>query len=208
MYERVMSRAGALALVGVFAALVGLLALAGGSAAAVPGCGAFGAQGDAQDAFLEAGGSPSRNAGEMDPDGDGVACEGLPAPFKGYATIGYNRKKQFFYGIATMPAGAGGGEAPCLYGNKNFPEASRRVNIYRVRSGDDKPMLGRYRAGAEAKPELAKLIWKAERSNPIPGRYYVVFDERVPLNPFGRNECPSFSSQPTALPRPRPGPRR
>ncbi|HZO05435.1 MAG TPA: hypothetical protein VFB52_03545 [Solirubrobacterales bacterium] len=171
-------------------------------AAAVPGCGAFEAQGDAQDAFMEAGGSPARNAGKMDPDGDGVACEALGAPFKGYATIGYNRKKQFFYGIVKMPAALDGGESPCLYGNKNYPDASRRFNIYKVRTDGDKPLLGRYKAGTQADPAAGTLIWKVERADLVQARYYVAFDERVPLTPYGRNECPGFSSVPTLLPRP------
>jgi hypothetical protein len=189
-------------LAGVIAIVVGLLALTGHSTAAVPGCEAFAAQGDAQDAFLEAGGSPARNAGGMDPDGDGVACEDLPAPYKGYATIGYNRKRQFFYGVVTMPVPPGG-RASCLYGNKNFPNSSRRLNVYKVRSDGDKPLLGRYKAGAEAQPETGKLIWKVERPGLIPARYYVSFDEKVRTSPYGRNPCPGFSSQPTLLPRPR-----
>jgi len=138
----------------------------------------------------------------MDPDRDGVACEELPAPFKGYATIGYNRKRQFIYGVVTMPV-APGGEASCLYGNKNFPDSSRRLNVFKVRSDGDKPLLGRYKAGAEARPEAGRLIWKVERPITIPARYYVSFDEKVRTSPYGRNPCPGFSSQPTLLPRPR-----
>jgi len=194
-------RRGALAL--VVGAVGAVLALgASGGAAAVPGCGAFEAQADAQDEFVALGGSPARDVGGMDGDGDGVACEGLGAPFKGYATIGYHRGKGFFYGQVTMPAAPAGGEAPCLYGNKNFPDASRRLNVYKVRADGDMPLLGRYKAGAEANPELGKLIWKVERANLIRGEYYVAFDERVRLSPYGRNECPGFSSRPTLLPRP------
>lgn len=90
MFDRTRMRVAGAALAVLAGAVVMGFGAAGG-AAAVPGCEAFGAQGDAQDAFIEAGGSPARNAGSMDPDGDGVACEDLPAPFKGYATIGYHR---------------------------------------------------------------------------------------------------------------------
>jgi hypothetical protein len=202
MFDRATTRAGLATLTGVVAAVVGLLVLAGGSSAAAPGCGAFAAQGDAQEAFLEAGGSPVRNAGSMDPDGDGVACEDLPAPYKGYATIGYNRKRQFLYGVVTMPVPPGG-QASCLYGNKNFPDSSRRLNVFKVRSDGDKPLLGRYKAGAEAQPETGKLIWKVERPGLVAAKYYVSFDEKVRTSPYGRNPCPGFSSQPTLLPRPR-----
>src|SRR5262245_39816650 len=102
MFDSARRKIGAAALASAIAAVVAAFAGVGSGAAAVPGCGAFKAQGDAQDAFMEAGGSPARNVGKMDPDGDGVACEALGAPFKGYATIGYNRKKQFFYGVVKM----------------------------------------------------------------------------------------------------------
>jgi hypothetical protein len=203
MFERTTIRLRAATLASVVAAAVALLALAGGSTAAVPGCGAFAAQADAQDAFLEAGGDPGRNVGGMDPDRDGVACEDLPAPFKGYATIGYNRKRQFLYGIVTMPMPPAGGEAPCLYGNKNYPDSSRRLNVFKIRSDGDKPLLGRYKAGAQADPAAGKLVWKVERPNLIPARYYVSFDEKIRTSPYGRNPCPGFSSRPTLLPRPR-----
>ncbi len=179
------------------------LGVAGSGAAAVPSCGAYKAQGDAQDAFLEAGGDPGRNVGGMDPDGDGVACEDLPAPYKGYATIGYNRKRQFLYGIVTMPVPPAGGEAPCLYGNKNYPDSSRRLNVFKIRTDGDKPLLGRYKAGAQADPARGTLVWKVERPNLILAHYYVAFDEKVRTSPYGRNPCPGFSSRPTLLPRPR-----
>lgn len=185
-------------------AITGLFALAGSGSAAAPGCGAFKAQGDAQDEFLERGGGPGRNVGGMDADRDGVACEGLPAPYKGYATIGYNRKKGFFFGTATMPtrASAEAGFA-CLYGNRHFDDAARKVNVFRVTSSGDKPLLGEYRGAAEARPESGRLLWKAEKAKPLPGLYYATFEERIPTTPYGRNECPAFSSQPAQLPRPR-----
>lgn len=202
MFEGIPNRLGAAVLAGA----VGALALAfgaAGSGAAVPGCGAFKAQGDAQDAFLEAGGRPGRNAGRMDPDRDGVACEHLPAPYKGYATIGYHRKRQFLYGVVTMPVPPGGGEAACLYGNTHYPDSARLFNVYKVRSGGDKPLLGPYKAGAQADPATGKLVWKVERPNLIAARYYVSFEEKVRTSPYGRNACPGFGSRPTLLPRPR-----
>lgn len=202
MFDLVRNRAGVSAVAGVAGAAVLAFGVAASGAAAVPGCEAYKAQGDAQDAFLEAGGDPGSNLGGMDPDGDGVACEELPAPFKGYATIGYNRKREFIYGVVTMPIPPDG-QATCMYGNKNFPDSSRRLNVYKVRSNGDKPLLGRYKAGAEAQPEVGRLIWKVDRPLTIPAKYYVSFDEKVRMSPYGRNPCPGFSSRPTLLPRPR-----
>jgi hypothetical protein len=204
MFDRAGTKAGALALTMLVGA-VGLLAFAaGGGAAAVPGCTSYGSQGAAQDEFLELGGSPARNPGNLDHDGDGVACEGLSGPYKGYATIGYNREKQFFYGVATMPpSGTGESGFPCMYGNRRFPDAPRRVDIYRVTPQGDKPLLGEFKGKAEARLERGQLLWKAPKGNPPFGRYYVSFEPRVPLNAYGANECPSFSSRPTLLPRPR-----
>src|SRR5690349_7781655 len=113
MFERARSRIGMLGVAAGLGSVVLALTAASSGAAAVPGCGAFKAQGDAQDAFLGAGGDPGRNVGGMDPDRDGVACEELAAPYKGFATIGYNRKRAFLYGVATMPMPPGGGVAPC-----------------------------------------------------------------------------------------------
>lgn len=203
MFGQARSKLGAVALVGVVGIVFAVGAGASG-AAAVPGCGAFKAQGDAQDAFMAAGGSPARNAGKMDPDRDGVACERLGGPFKGYATIGYNRKKQFFYGIVTMPAALDGGEAPCLYGNKSYPDSSRRLNIFKVRPQGDKALLSRYGAvGAQADPAAGKLVWKVDRRNLPRARYYVSFEERIRTTPSAPTECPGFDSRPTLLPAPK-----
>jgi hypothetical protein len=203
MFDSARIKVGALALMG-FSWTLAMLALGGSGIAAAPGCGAFKAQGDAQDSFLEHGGSPRRDVGRMDPDGDGVACEGLPAPYKGYATIGYNRKREFFYGTATMPVGADGRPGyPCLYGNRHFHRAARKVNIFRVTPKGDVPLIGEYRGAVEALPGSGRLIWKAEKENLEPGRYYAAFEERIRTTPYGRNECPGFSSKPALLPRPR-----
>jgi hypothetical protein len=190
---------GGAALVGSVAVLLMLAPAAGG--AALPGCGKFTAQADAQDAFLAAGGKPGRNLGRMDGDRDGVACEELPGPFKGYATIGFHRAKGFFYGVVTMPMPSGGAAA-CLLGDRHDPDVPRRLNVFRVHPDGDKPLLA-YGAGTQALPEQGRLQWKIERRGPPLGRYYAAFEERVRLGPYGRNECPGFSSRPTAFPRPR-----
>ncbi len=195
-------KAGALALAGIACALC-LLGFASSGAAAVPGCGSFPAQADAQDAFIELGGKPRHPVGKLDPDRDGVACEGLRAPYKGYATIGYNREKQFFYGVATMPRRSGGPGFRCMFGNRRFPDAPRKVDIFKVTPQGDKRLLAEFKGKAEAQPNTGRLFWKAERPNPPFGRYYVAFEARVPATPYGRNECPAFTSQPTLLPRPR-----
>jgi len=204
MFERPGTRTRALGLVGLLGA-ASLLALTGSGGAAGPGCASFGNQADAQDAFLELGGSPRRQVGKLDPDRDGVACEGLPGPYKGYATIGYNRKKQFFYGTATMPPSAGGGEFPCLRGDRHSDETPRKVHIFRITPSGDEPLSDEYAGKAEARPDSGRLLWKAERILPEPGRYYAAFEERIRVNPYGPNACPGFSSQPTLLPRPKRG---
>ncbi len=195
----------ALGLAGLLGA-ASLLALAGNGAAAVPGCPSFGSQSEAQDAFVELGGSPRDHVGKLDSDHDGVACEGLSGPYKGYATIGYNREKQFFYGTATMPRGSGKGGVHCLYGDRRGGNSPRKVHVFRITSSGDKPLLGDGYAGkAEALSASGRLLWKAEKAVPVAGRYYASFEERIRLTPYGRSECPSFSSQPTLLPRPRRG---
>ena len=42
------------------------------------GCGRFADRAEAQRWFERSGGGPGRNAGNMDGDGDGKVCEGLP----------------------------------------------------------------------------------------------------------------------------------
>ncbi len=172
-----------------------LLLLLGTAAAAEPiaarGCASFHSQAEAQEYFRLQGGSPSRGVGNLDPDHDGVACEGLGAPYAGYATLGYNRAKRFFYGTVAMPPVAGGGFA-CLKGDSHFPGDPRRFNIYRERPGPDKRLFGEYGRGAEVLPS-GRLAWRADGSL-VPGRYYVLFEERSPSTPYGPPECPSFRS--------------
>jgi hypothetical protein len=177
------------------------LAAAAGAVTPVPGCASFASQAGAQDYFGRYGGSPSHAVGSLDPDRDGIACEGLGGPYKAYATIGYNRKGRFFYGVASMPPAAKGEEEfPCLYGNRHFPDGPRRLNVYKVQPGDDKPIFGVL--AAEARPSSGRLLWKAERDAVTPGLYYAAFEERIPLKPHGANQCPGFRSAELALPQP------
>ena len=187
-------------------AAVGLLPWTpGGSApAASLSCVSFAAQADAQASFATRGGTPVRPVGDLDPDRDGIACEGLPAPYAGYATLGYNRKGGFLYGVASMPAAPDGEERfPCLRGNGKGPEGPRRLSVYRVDPGGDRRILGAI--GAEARPESGHLVWKVDRATLVPGIYYVAFREAIPLTPYGRSKCPTFRSRQVRLPAPRPG---
>jgi hypothetical protein len=173
-----------------------------GPSAAAPsrGCPSFESQAAAQEFFLESGGSPRRDAGRLDRDRDGVACEGSPAPYEGFASLGYSRRRHFFYGFATMPAAASGeGGFACLQGNPRSPEGPRWVNVFEVRPGADLPALGRHRGRAAAHPESDRLVWKAARKQVTEGLYYAAFAERQALTPYGKNECPAFVSRPIAL---------
>jgi hypothetical protein len=175
-----------------------------GSADVPLACAEFSSQGDAQARFAELGGGPALPVGSLDPDRDGIACEGLPAPYAGYATLGYNRRGGFLYGVASMPAARSGKERfPCLRGNAKGPEGPRRLSVYRVEPGADRQILGA--VGAEARPDSGRLLWKVERPPPAPGSYYVAFTEAIPLTPYGRSECPGFRSREVKLPARRPG---
>ena len=165
-------------------------------------CGAFDSQADAQAFFLESGGSPAHAIGDLDPDRDGVACEALPGPYAGYATIDYNRRRGFLFGVATMPARAGKGYA-CLTGNASEAAGIRRVHLFRGVPGDGKPLRGDDVAAAEAKPRSGRLLWKLDRASLPRGSYFVSFEGRYWPHPGGGSECPAFSSAPTELPVPR-----
>ncbi len=183
---------------------LGLLAVAAAAdgVGAVPRCGEFPAQADAQTRFSELGGSPRHAVGDLDGDRDGIVCEGLPAPYAAYATLGFNRKGGFLYGIASMPPVAEGEEHfPCLRGNHKGPFGARRLQVYRVRPGADQPIGGPL--NAEAQPESGRLIWKASRATLLPGRYYVTFEAKIRVAPYGRNQCPGFRSREIPLPAPR-----
>ncbi|MGV1048487.1 MAG: excalibur calcium-binding domain-containing protein [Solirubrobacterales bacterium] len=190
-----------LLILGAIAAVPLLLGALGSAAATLPGCGAFKSQEDAQAYFMERGGSPAHRVGKLDGDRDGVACEGLWGPFQGYATIGYNKEKRFFYGTATMPpAGPGSSEYACMYGNRHFPDAARRLRLFKVKPGKDKPLVEARGQGAEAKPSSGRLLWRVDQRTIVPGRYYVEFEERVSQSPYGKNLCPGFRSRATPLP--------
>jgi hypothetical protein len=141
------------------------------------------------------GGSPARNADGLDGDRDGVACEGLPGPHEGYATIGYNLKRAFFYGTASMPAGDGG--FACLSGNRHFAEGPRLLKVYKAVPGPDRAVSGEI--GAEARPGSGRLVWKLDRDL-VAGHYYAAFGEKIRSSPYRPSECPGFSSRATALP--------
>jgi hypothetical protein len=196
---------GLIALAGITAAALVFAAAGSGAAAATHGCAAFESQADAQVYYLHLGASPARTIGRLDPDRDGVACEHLDAPYAGFASLGYNRRKDFFYGTATMPAlaPANPGEDPqhpCMLGNRHFDDGPRRLNVYRVVPGPDKRIFPREGIGAESREETGKLVWKAEHEVVLPGRYYAEFEERIRLTPYGENECPAFRSHVVALP--------
>jgi hypothetical protein len=173
---------------------------AGGQAAASAGC-AFSSQAEAQRRFVDLGGSPGHDPGRLDGNGDGVACEGLPGPYRGFATIGYNLRRGFFYGAASMPVDRSGGGFACLSGNRHFPEGPRQLRIYRARPGSD--LAVSRTLGAEARSSSGRLLWKLEAPLGPPGRYYAAFEEEVRLSPYKPTECPGFSSPETRLPRPK-----
>ncbi len=165
--------------------------------AAAPGCDSFRSQAEAQERFGELGGGPRNPIPKLDPDRDGVACEGLPGPYKGYATVAYNPKRGFFYGTATMPPEDGGSGFACLEGNRHFDDGPRLVTLFKVRPGAD--LVIEHEVGTAIKPSSGRVLWKVEK--PItPGSYYVVFEERQHLTPYGPNQCPGFRSAEFRLP--------
>jgi hypothetical protein len=183
-------------------ALAGLLlaicACQSSSSAAIAGCTSFSSQAHAQEYFGELGGGPREPVGSLDPDRDGIACEGLSGPYKGFATVAYNAKRDFFYGTASMPPEAGGGGFACLEGNRHFDDGPRLLTLFKVRPGADLSI--RNEVGTQAKPSSGRLVWKVEQDTIVPGRYYVAFEERQPLTPYGPNQCPGFRSAEFRLP--------
>jgi hypothetical protein len=171
---------------------------AASSSAKAPGCASFSSQAAAQEHFVRIGGRPGHDPGDLDPDGDGVACEDRPAPHEGFATIGYNRAKRFFYGVATMPSTDAG--FACLEGNRHYPDGPRLLKIFRLLPGLDWAVSRD--VGAEARPESGHLFWKLDREAVPPGFYYAVFEEQIRLSPYRPSECPAFRSREVYLPRP------
>ncbi len=179
--------------------MLAALALASSGDAKAPGCASFPSQAAAQEQFTRLGGSPSRNSRGLDGDRDGVACEELPGPHEGFATLGYNLKRKFFYGTASMPASssADGGFA-CMYGNRHFADGPRLLRIYRAGGGADHLVSGE--VGTQAQSSSGRLVWKLEKDDVPRGRYYVVFEEQIRLSPYKGSECPGFRSRQVLLP--------
>jgi hypothetical protein len=175
-----------------------LLVLPAGGAAAPRKCGFFESQADAQTYFQQRGGSPRHGVGSLDPDGDGVACEELDAPYIGFATVGYNRPRDFFWGALAMPR-TGEGEFACLEGNPHFADGPRLVRLMQEKPGRDRPLFHSVRT--EVRKATGRLVWKVNVKLPGSGRYYARFAEKLRLRPFGPNECPAFRSRPAALPK-------
>jgi hypothetical protein len=188
-----------LGLSGVLGAIA-LLTFTGSATSAPPRCPSFGSQAEAQAAFLELGGRPGDDVGGLDGNANGVACEALAGPYAGYATIAFNKRRGFLYGVATLPLTEAGYQ--CLLGNRFDPETPRRLNVYRERPGADKAILGDG-IGTAADPNTGKIVWKAVKPNLPPGRYYAAFEARIATSPYGRNQCPGFESRPTLLPGPK-----
>lgn len=183
-----------LAIVGAVAAVAATEVAA---TAAAPGCVSFRSQAEAQERFGELGGSPGDPIPKLDPDRDGVACEGLSGPYKGYATVAYNPKRGFFYGTATMPPASDGSGFACLEGNRHFDDGPRLLTLFRVRPGAD--LVVQHEVGTAVKPSSGRVLWKVEKPI-VPGHYYVVFEERQQLTPYGPNQCPGFRSAEFRLP--------
>jgi|GEM_PF-2464547 len=184
-------------------AVAGVLLLpAGGGAAPQRGCASFSSQSDAQAHFFRQGGRPGKGPRRLDRDRDGVACEQLPGPHAGFAAIGYHKRKRFFYGYAWMPEDPSGEGYTCLHGNRRFPDGARTLNVYRVVRGKARPLRPR-RVGipAQADPATGTLVWKLKARKPR-GRFFAAFEARIPLAPYGRNQCPGFRSYTIQMPKP------
>lgn len=191
-------------IVAVLVLVLGLacVAWAPGGSAGVPDCGSLKSQAVAQELFVDMGGRPGHGVAALDSDADGVACEERPGPYEGFATIGYNRAKRFFYGVAAMPAAKSGeDDFACLRGNRHYAEGPRLLRVYRALPGADRPVSRDL--GTEADSDRGRLFWKLDRERVPPGRYYAAFEEKARTSPYAPSECPGFSSQPTLLPRPR-----
>jgi hypothetical protein len=131
--------------------------------------------------------------------GVGVSAAKPPGPRATQVTLGYNRAHGFFYGEAQMPPDGAGGFA-CLEGNRHFPDGPRLLRIYRVQPGPDRAISPD--VAARATSESGRLEWKFERAHVPTGRYYVVFEEKIPTAPYAPSECPGFRSGAVVLPKP------
>jgi hypothetical protein len=185
-----------------FAGAAFLLVGAVGTRAAQPReCSSFKSQAAAQQYFVEAGGSPKRPVGSLDPNHNGVACELLTRPFAGYATLAFNKVQRFLYGTVTLPGEGEHPEYPCLFGNKHFPDAPRILNVYKVGpDGSGKPIFSQYGIGTEARPASGRLVWRVGRKRLGAGYYYVEIEEQIRSSPYERTQCPAFRSAAVPLP--------
>jgi Excalibur calcium-binding domain len=86
-------------------------------------CSDFASQAAAQRYFLSHGG-PSQDPAGLDPDGDGLACESNPAPYRGLLTIKYGKTYGNFMGQLTSVSSS------CI--------PSRTIAVYRVKDGPDR----------------------------------------------------------------------
>lgn len=176
------------------AALVLALALPIAPTAAAKGgakCKSFSNQASAQDFFFSRGGSPDTRVGALDPDGNGVACEKLGGPFKGYLEVEVESRRHFLYGIAAVPKGpAGQGAYPCLLGKQPnlylTRGAPRKVSLYKQAAGKD-PLIAT--KGSLPDPKSGTMEWKLDARSS--GRFYV----EVTPAPEDEAECPAFRSR-------------
>jgi hypothetical protein len=86
-------------------------------------CSDFASQAAAQTYFLNHGG-PAQDPAGLDADGDGLACEARPAPYRGLLTIKYGTSYGNFRGEITSVASS------CIY--------QRTITIYKVKDGPDR----------------------------------------------------------------------
>lgn len=177
------------------ACVVGVAALApatGAGAKSIRKCKTFANQAAAQDYLLRHGGGPGQKVGGLDSDRDGVACERLQGPYKGFVAISYQQRKKFFYGFAAMPEVRGGGDErfACLKGNSKLAEGPRRLNIYKV--GGKQPLLSNSKA-TEPNERTGHFPWKIEAKG-AKGRFYAKF-EAATSTTGEKTECPAFRSR-------------
>lgn len=199
----------------VAAAAVLVLAAGSGEVAGKPArgkgkparkCSSFANQAAAQDYFFKRRGSPRHKVGGLDPDRNGVACERLDPPYKGYVEAAYEERRRFFYGDISTPKGKEG-DYPCLYKNPNpLMKITRRVSVFKVRRG--KPDVPLSPKGGKARGEddttskgtapgggAGGLIWKVAPKGRIAGRFYVGVLRSETEKGGPAEDCPAFRSR-------------
>ena len=85
-----------------------------------------------------------------------------------------------------------------MEGNRHFADGPRLLTIYRLQPGEDREIVSE--VGAAALPGSGRLVWKAEKRRIPDGLYYAEFEARIPLTPYGGNDCPGFRSRAAILP--------